>query len=180
MTNRPDTRSEGIDDLERQRSLITAYCRRRGSEDPEGLAAETIGLAWKRRDELKLHRCTPWLIATARNLLMEEYRARRRSRPVEPNLLSAMDPRQEPAFEIDSLDPHIDRALNSLSPEDREAVLLVAWDDLTPAQAAKSMGIRPSTFRVRLHRARSRMREALSNPTSIQTGMTKLPAEESQ
>lgn len=180
MTIRPDTRGEGFEQVDRQRSLITAYCKRRGSHDPEGIAAETIGLAWQRRNDLNPGRCTPWLIATARNLLMEEYRARRRSSPMDPSVLSAVDPRSEPAFEIDSLDPEIDKALGSLSPEDREAVLLVAWEDLTPAQAAKSMGIRPSTFRVRLHRARRRMREALSDPTPDLPGMTKLPAEESQ
>jgi len=42
-----------------------------------------------------------------------------------------------------------------------EALLLVAWEDLTPSQAAKSLGINPTAFRVRLLRARRRLRARL-------------------
>ncbi|MFT3954774.1 MAG: sigma-70 family RNA polymerase sigma factor [Piscinibacter sp.] len=109
-----------------------------------------IAIAWSRREELNLKHCRPWLIATARNLLSDEYRARRRSIPTEPNALAKVDPRQEPDFEVESLDPELGRALDLLSPSDREAILLVAWEELTPAEAARSMGIRPATFRSRL------------------------------
>ena len=39
--------------------------------------------------------------------------------------------------------------------------MLVAFDDLTPAMAARALGINPSAFRVRLHRARRRFLAAL-------------------
>ena len=141
--------------------MISAYCRRRGSRDPEGIAAETIAIAWANRSEITPTRCRPWLIATARNLLFEEYRARQRAIPTAPDSLEKLDQRQEPDFDVDYLDAELGRALDSLSPDDREAVLLVAWEELTPTEAAKSMGIRPATFRVRLHRARSRLKEIL-------------------
>jgi RNA polymerase sigma-70 factor (ECF subfamily) len=53
--------------------------------------------------------------------------------------------------------------LRSLSPLDREALLLVAWEDLTPAQAARSLGIKPTAFRVRLLRARRRLKAKLNS-----------------
>ncbi len=59
------------------------------------------------------------------------------------------------------LDPTLDRALRGLSQLDREALLLVAWEDLTPGQAAKALGISPVAFRVRLLRARRRFRASL-------------------
>jgi RNA polymerase sigma-70 factor (ECF subfamily) len=49
-----------------------------------------------------------------------------------------------------------------LRPADRDALLLVSWDDLTPAQAAGVAGISPVAFRVRLYRARRRFEQALS------------------
>lgn len=157
---------------------IVAYCRRRGSRDPEGLAAETMTIAWRRIADLNTSDCRPWLIATARNLLLEEYRSHRGSYTMDPESFALVDPRHEPAFEVESLDPQIDRSLAALSPADREVLLLVAWEDLTPAQAARSLGIRPSAFRVRLHRARWRFKKAFENPSYEQSSPSSIPAEE--
>lgn len=178
MNDEPAPETDGFDEIFRLRPMIVAYCQRRGSRDPEGIAAETMSIAWQQREKLDPKDCRPWLIATARNLLFEEYRARRRSYPIDPGTLSQVDGRQEPAFEIESLDAGIGRALDALSPADREAVLLVAWEDLTPTQAAKSMGIRPATFRVRLHRARRRMRAALERSKVETPAAADCPVEE--
>ncbi len=160
------------------RPMITAYCRRRGSRDPEGIAAETISIAWAQREKLNPRHCRPWLITTARNLLLDEYRARRRSFPMDPDKLARVDLREEPDFEVDSLDPELGRALDSLSPVDREVVLLVAWEELSPAEAARSMGIRAATFRVRLHRARARLKQALDEPAGGPAETAKSPVED--
>ena len=37
----------------------------------------------------------------------------------------------------------------------------MAWEELTPAQAAAALGVPPGTVRSRLHRARSALRLAL-------------------
>jgi DNA-directed RNA polymerase specialized sigma24 family protein len=66
------------------------------------------------------------------------------------------------------LDPELGDTLRSLSPTDREALLLVAWEDLTPTQAARSLGIRPAAFRVRLLRARRRLRSRLEEAAAAQ------------
>ena len=42
------------------------------------------------------------------------------------------------------------------------ALLLIAWEDLTPSQAARALGIHPAAFRVRLLRARRRLRASLT------------------
>ena len=151
----------GFEAVEQLRPIIAAYCRRRGSRDPDGITAEVIAIAWAQRDHLNLKHCRAWLITTARNLLFDEYRARTRTFPVDPATLTKFDHRKEPDFEIESLDSELSKALQSLSPKDREAVLLVAWEELTPAEASRSMGVSPTAFRVRLHRARHRLRRAL-------------------
>jgi RNA polymerase sigma-70 factor (ECF subfamily) len=51
--------------------------------------------------------------------------------------------------------------LSALSPNDCEALMLVNWEGLRPSEAARVLGESPATFRVRLHRARSRFRKLL-------------------
>jgi RNA polymerase sigma-70 factor (ECF subfamily) len=50
------------------------------------------------------------------------------------------------------------RVLLRLGPDDRELLMLVGWDGLTPGDAADVIGISPSTARMRLSRARARFR----------------------
>ena len=57
------------------------------------------------------------------------------------------------------------RALARLTPGDREVLLLVTWEGLTPAETAIALGIPPGTARSRLHRARALMRELLEDTT---------------
>jgi DNA-directed RNA polymerase specialized sigma24 family protein len=51
--------------------------------------------------------------------------------------------------------------MGELPEADREVLLLVAWEQLTPTEAAAVVGIPAATARTRLHRARTRMRAAL-------------------
>ena len=132
--------------------LITAYARRRGAQDPEEIAAEVMAIAWRRLADVPVDDSRPWLIATARNLLLAD----RRRRGVRAADLDGVEPAALPAPSVD-LDPELEVALRSLSAQDREALLLVAWEDLTPSAAAASLGISASAFRVRLHRARRRL-----------------------
>jgi RNA polymerase sigma factor (sigma-70 family) len=134
---------------------VTAYARRRGSHDADGIAAETMSIAWRRLADVPRDEPLPWLYATARNLLYAERRAASRNAGAEGHEASV------PAAELAGLDPQLDRALRSLSPTDREALLLVAWEDLEPTQAARALGVKPTAFRVRLLRARRRLRAAL-------------------
>jgi RNA polymerase sigma factor (sigma-70 family) len=53
------------------------------------------------------------------------------------------------------------RALDCLSDRDRELLLLVAWEQLTPADAGAVLGLSSTAARTRLHRARARAQAAL-------------------
>lgn len=53
--------------------------------------------------------------------------------------------------------------LASLPARDREILILTAWEGLTPRQIAVVTGIPTNLVRVRLHRARSRLKRRLTD-----------------
>ena len=55
-------------------------------------------------------------------------------------------------------------ALHELPSSERDVLLLVAWEQLTPAEAALALSIPPGTARSRLHRARASLRQLLAEP----------------
>lgn len=144
-----------------QLGAVTAYVRRRGCPDPDAVAAETMTIAWRRLADVPLDDARPWLYATARNLAYTQARSARRTSAVDPGQIEDLAGVAEPLVLADDVDPEVRAALLALSPADREALLLVAWEELTPARAAASLGMSAVAFRVRLHRARRRCRALL-------------------
>lgn len=150
--------------------FLVAYARRRGAADPEALAAEAMTIAWRKLGDVPRDDPRPWLIATARNLLLAERRKQQRaSMTREGTDIAGQD--NSPLLD---LDPRLEAALRRLTESELEALLLVAWEDLTPSVAAASLGISQSAFRVRLHRARRRLSAELGGcrptPCSPLTG----------
>ena len=60
-------------------------------------------------------------------------------------------------------------ALATLAERDREALLLISWDGLSPGQAAAVLGCSRPTFAMRLHRARKRLSAALLAVDQVDT-----------
>jgi RNA polymerase sigma-70 factor (ECF subfamily) len=141
--------------------FITSYARYRGARDADGIAGEAMAIAWRRLADIPVDDSRPWLINTARNLLLAE---RRREPATGSQSLGDLEVEAlaEPLPPELDLDPELAEGLQALSEEYREALLLIAWDDLTPAQAAASLGISRTAFRARLHRARRRLRDELA------------------
>jgi DNA-directed RNA polymerase specialized sigma24 family protein len=52
-------------------------------------------------------------------------------------------------------------ALGGLRPRDREALLLLYWEELSYAEAATALGCSANAVGIRVHRAKARLREAL-------------------
>jgi RNA polymerase sigma-70 factor (ECF subfamily) len=149
-------RAAGFDAVFCHLDAIARYARRRGARDPDDVAAECMAIAWRRLDDIPADDPLPWLLGCARRIVLAQYR-RERGRV-------SLDDVPEAAFEAPEpvgLDAALSEALGSLGDLDREALLLVAWEDLTPTQAARALGINPVAFRVRLHRARRRCSSAL-------------------
>ena len=61
-----------------------------------------------------------------------------------------------------TIDSRMLAALARLTDNEKEALLLVAWEGLDHAQAGRVVGCSAATFTVRLSRARAKLREALT------------------
>jgi DNA-directed RNA polymerase specialized sigma24 family protein len=146
--------------------FISTYARRRGARDPDGIAAEAMAIAWRRLADVPTADARPWLIVTARNLLLAERRGEPETGRQPLGDVDVEAPAEQLPSEWD-LDPGLAHGLRALAERDREALLLIAWDDLTPALAAASLGISPTAFRVRLHRARRRLSDLLTKQSSV-------------
>ncbi|MGH2849213.1 MAG: sigma factor-like helix-turn-helix DNA-binding protein [Solirubrobacteraceae bacterium] len=80
--------------------------------------------------------------------------------------LAQQPERAAAALDVAAISAHVDAALRALSDREREAVLLTAWEGLTPSEGAIAAGCSAAAFRVRLHRARAHLAQALGEPTA--------------
>lgn len=143
---------------------IHAYLSRR-STDADDLLGEVWLAAFegRRRFDSELGSVVGWLFGVARNVLLAHYRHRGRKggayatdRDDAVDEWAAVDARLDAADAARALRD----ALHALPPEEREVLLLVAWEQLTPSESAQVLGIPAGTARSRLHRARGRLSAA--------------------
>jgi RNA polymerase sigma factor (sigma-70 family) len=146
---------------------VLAYARSVASpEDADDAVAEAYAIAWRRQRDIPRGAELGWLIGVTRRVLANARRSGRRAGALHALLdIQPRAPAPDPADRVE--DGELRAALLSLSPLDREAVLLTAWFDLSSADAAQALGISPAAFRMRAARARRRLRSAL-DPTSPQ------------
>jgi RNA polymerase sigma factor (sigma-70 family) len=142
---------------------VARYARHRGMARPDvdDLVAATYEVAWRKLGAVPAgDGAVPWLLTVAHNHLRNHRRRLARDRA----LVERLPPPQDvpPPSEPTALGwREIRRALDALTDDDRELVLLVAWDGLSPAQAASVLGLTPAAARTRLHRARARLADLL-------------------
>jgi RNA polymerase sigma-70 factor (ECF subfamily) len=111
-------------------------------------------------------RLAAWLFTVARNLYWSYCRSRLLEEESTSGLIGLWpvpSPQPSPFEEAvaNELEDRVQRALDSLPALYREALLLVAVEELTPAEAAKVCGITPEALRKRLSRARAMLAGAL-------------------
>jgi RNA polymerase sigma-70 factor (ECF subfamily) len=166
-----------------QGRTILAYALRR-VEDPEDAAdvlAETFLVAWRRLDEVPNNASARlWLFGVARRVIANRHRAeRRRTRLGErlaESLRTELATQPAPAGKA----AEILRAMGRLGDDDRELLLLVSWEELSPGEAAKVLGISSLAARSRLHRARRRLRTLLEQRESAGSRGPELDMEEAR
>jgi RNA polymerase sigma factor (sigma-70 family) len=144
-----------------QAGAILAYTLRRAAtrEDAADAAAETFLVAWRRLGELPAGGNERlWLYGVARRVLANQGRADRRRTRLGERLVEALRTELAMHSESDREAAEVMRAMGKLGEEDRELLLLVSWEELSPSEAAKVIGISPLAARSRLHRARRRLR----------------------
>lgn len=162
--------------MRRHGSALHSYLARRGGRDAaDDLLSEVFLRAYAALGQYD-HRSgdvRPWLFGIARNVLREHWRRSGTSNechaPVE--LLSKDDdpwPDVDARLDAVARSASLYRALTMLPASDREVLLLVIWEGLTPSEAAVVLGIPQGTARSRLHRARSVMRQLLDDESAAQ------------
>lgn len=170
LTVRPD---ELVDDEQRFRALFDAHYaqiaryftnRGRSHTEAEDLAAATFEVAWRKLDNVPLAEdAILWLYGVARNQLRNAWRKGQREAALAEDVGHAMTTVAELPVEQRAAAAETMQALRQLKREDRDLVMLVAWDELSPTEAGQVLGLRPNAARTRLHRARQRLAELLNN-----------------
>jgi RNA polymerase sigma-70 factor (ECF subfamily) len=143
---------------------VKAYAlRRANSSTADDVVAEVFVVCWRRFDEVPADPL-PWLLGVARRVLSTQRRGERRRGVLRDRLTETVADSIDATPEVG--DGALAGALARLSDADRELLLLIAWDGLSPAQAATVLGVKPATVRVRLMRARRRLTHALAREGS--------------
>ncbi|WP_242608668.1 RNA polymerase sigma factor [Actinomadura formosensis] len=142
------------------RQRVWAYAAARaGRQVADEVVSETFAIAWRRFADVP-EPALPWLLGVARNVLRDGHRAEKRRESFTAELgrsarRSAGDIAEDVAERLAVL-----RAMATLPESDREILILIAWQGLTPREAAKVVRCSPAALRVRLHRARRRLLRA--------------------
>ncbi|MBF8190339.1 RNA polymerase sigma factor [Nonomuraea sp. K274] len=140
------------------RQRVWAYVvSRAGRQVADEVVSETFAIAWRRLDDVP-DSALPWLLGVARNVLRDNVRAevRRETLAAELRAWTEGDVADQVTERMGVL-----RALAALPEDDREILILVAWHGLSPKEAARVIGCSSAAYRVRLHRARKRLAQAM-------------------
>lgn len=142
--------------------------RVRCRSDAEDLTQRTFERALRAWDRFDPERgpVGAWLLAIARNLLVDHYRADRSS---QQQPIDEVDERQLGSEMPDpdlGLEPEIAEALSTLSPRDREVIALRFGGDLRGPEIAELTGLSLANVQQILSRSLRRLRAALEETAS--------------
>lgn len=161
----------------RHAAEIQRYVTRRlGVDAADDVVAETFLAAFGQRDRYDTARpdAGPWLYGIATNLI-GRYR-RTEIRQYRMLARTGRDPVTEPftdqvdaAVSAGAAGRQLAAGLARLPVAYRDALLLVAWGDLSYAETAAALGVPVGTVRSRVSRARSRLRRFLgdADPSAV-------------
>ncbi len=129
-----------------------------GRDDVDDVVNATFMSVWQRFDDAPPLSRRAWVLGVARNHCRNRWRTDRRFSGLVDEIAFAR-PRLETklsdervGFEV--LD-NFQRAIEALSADDRELLVLSGWLELSPSEIAEVLGIQAGTVRVRLHRLRN-------------------------
>jgi RNA polymerase sigma factor (sigma-70 family) len=145
--------------------------RRAGSQVADDLVAETFLAAFAKRDRYDLGHADarPWLYGIATNLVGQhrrdearQDRIRQAAAVAEPEVPGHAD-KVAADVTAQAMRAVLEGALAALSAGDRDVLLLIAWEQLTYQEVSRALAIPVGTVQSRLHRARTKVRQALAD-----------------
>ena len=156
--------------FERHHPAVHRYLARRlGTDLADELAAETFAVAFagRGRYDLAFENARPWLFGIATRLAHRHWRREERElrayarTGVDP-AATAPDERGPARADGAAAGPALAAALAVLTAEERDVLLLYAWEQLDGPEIAAALSIAPGTVKSRLHRARARVCQSLA------------------
>jgi RNA polymerase sigma-70 factor, ECF subfamily len=135
-----------------------AYRYASNPSEAEDIAQDALLRAWRRRSTLReVDRRNQWLATIVRN---EAFRQHARLRPDPTAKIETREGVEDAQVvaAVERADLHA--ALKRLSKRDRQLLELRYTEDLTQSAIARRLGIPEGTVKVRLHRARNKLRRA--------------------
>lgn len=127
--------------------------RRVPTPQVEDVVAETFLVAWRRIADLP-DEVRPWLFGVARHIALRSSRSLGRWNALHVRLATEPPTPDNDLAHGVATRTDLARAWAKLSPGEQEVLALIAWDGLSPDEAATVLGCRTGTFRMRLMRAR--------------------------
>lgn len=148
---------EGFFAANRERLFRALWLVARDRHEAEEVAQDAFLKVWERWDRVAgMVDPEGYLYRTAFNL----HRNRRRRSLLALRRLVRATPPPDPTDAVDDRDQVV-RALGTLTPRQRSALVLTDLVELTSEEAARALGVRPSTVRVLAARARTTLREEI-------------------
>ncbi|HWT90360.1 MAG TPA: sigma-70 family RNA polymerase sigma factor [Solirubrobacterales bacterium] len=136
--------------------LRMAYRYASNPGEAEDIAQDALLRAWRRRSTLRDADCrNQWLATIVRN---EAFRQHARVRPDPTSTIEYSEGAEDEGVlaAVELADLHA--ALAALGERDRRLLEMKYEEDLTQAMIARRLGIPEGTVKVRLHRARNKLR----------------------
>ena len=141
-------------------ALSRYLSRRIAADDVDDVAANVFEVAWRKRSQVVLGEELPWLYRIA---AFEVLNLRRRQNSVSSFLKLQKTVETAPSPEaLAILDFDLAEAWKTLSPAEAEILALVAFEDLSIADAARTADITPNAASLRLFKARKKIEVALA------------------
>lgn len=156
--------------FERHHATVHRHLARRlGTDLADELAAEAFAVAFAKRGRYdpSFEDARPWLFGIATRLARRHWR--REERELRAYTRTGVDPtapshdeRASARVASAGAGPALAAALAGLSRDERDVLLLHAWEELGHAEIAAALSISLGTVKSRLHRARHRVRQSLA------------------
>jgi RNA polymerase sigma-70 factor (ECF subfamily) len=131
----------------------------------EEVVQETMIAVWKNaKDYKEQSQLSTWILGIARNKALDRARARQR----EPELLREIDRRAsgratpEQIARRDSQVERVRSALEKLSPEHREVIMLAFYNELSYSEIAQILNCPEGTVKSRVYYAKEQLKRILS------------------
>jgi RNA polymerase sigma-70 factor (ECF subfamily) len=155
-----------VEDLYRAhaRHVLAYALRRTGAATADDVVSEVFLIVERRLTDVPAD-ARPWLYGVARRVLANQRRSDSRRAALQVALgVLARDSAPVPPPEFDAGTPLL-AALAALRPDDREVLMLTAWEGLAARDAATVLGCSTAAVHTRLYRARTRLQAELDRQT---------------